>query len=96
MSSGFSFAAPEVPEHSVRELAGDGRGKRLEILAYLPNVSSGKEAALDVLPQRFSLVAGSKYRLRLGLPFAVEPGATKAKWDKKARSLRVHLSAAEA
>ena len=95
-SSGFSFAVPKVPEHSLRELAGDGRGKQLEIVAYLPNVSSGKEAALDVLPQRFSLVAGSKYRLRLGLPFAVDPDATKAKWDKKARSLRVHLLAAEA
>ena len=96
--SDFNFGAPETPEYSMRELgrAGAPGGPQLEILAQLPGISSGKEAAVDVLPQRFSLVAGSKYRLRLALPFAVDPDATKAKWDKKARTLRVRLSAAAA
>ena len=96
--SDFNFGAPEAPEYSMRELgrAGAPGGPQLEILAQLPGISSGKEAAVDVLPQRFSLVAGSKYRLRLALPFAVDPDATKAKWDKKARTLRVRLSAAAA
>jgi len=80
----------------MQELARAPDGPRLEILAHLPGISSGKEAAVDVLPQRFSLVAGSKYRLRLALPFTVDPDATKAKWDKKARTLRVRLSAAAA
>ena len=67
-----------------------------EVVVALPKVEGGGEVALDVLPKRASVVVGSKYRLKLPLPYAVDHKRVKAKWKGKAKKLKVTLRAAVA
>ena len=94
--SHFKFEQPVVPEHTLTQCETSDGERFLEVVVALPKVEGGGEVALDVLPKRASVVVGSKYRLKLPLPYAVDHKRVKAKWKAKAKKLKVTLRAAVA
>lgn len=94
--SHFKFEQPVVPEHTLTQCETSDGERFLEVVVALPKVEGGGEVALDVLPKRASVVVGSKYRLKLPLPYAVDHKRVKAKWKGKAKKLKVTLRAAVA
>ena len=94
--SHFKFEQPVVPEHTLTQCETSDGARFLEVVVALPKVEGGGEVALDVLPTRASVVVGSKYRLKVQLPYAVDHKRVKAKWKGKAKKLKVTLRAAAA